>query len=744
MDDQDLKALINAKIESGIGGESNDLSTKRQEIIDRYYGELYGNEKEGQSKVTTREVFETVEWAMPSLIRPFESGERIVEFDSNDPWDDSRAEQESDAVNYVYQKDNNGFTVTHNIIKSALLAPNSYVKVYRDEREEICKESYSNMAPQEIALLMQNEGVEVIGQEQNEDGTYNLEIKIVKKYGKNRVECIPEEDIIIDNEHSELDLDECEFVCHRVERTRSYLIQLGYSAIELDEVNPDDTYDIEDSNRKTYSAERGWDDDDHEALRKYIVEECYLMFDWDDDGIAERRRVVKIGDKIFENEEMDYMPIASAVSILMPHKHTGYALAQSILDLQEIKTFFTRQLVTNMARVNNPRTLITPGANLSDILNPRANGIIRIKNPGDVTTEPTNPIIGQVMPLLDLFDQMKEGRTGVTRNSMGLDADVLAKSTEGAFMGALEKADQRVEFIVRLLAETVFKKIFLKIHHLLLTHGDVKWMKLSGQWVPVNPREWKKRESMTVKVGLGMGNRREKMAGAQMIIAEQDKLVAQGAMGVLVNQQNIYNARRLLVESVGQKAVDKFFMNPSMSPPPQPQPPQPDPNMLMIQAQQQIEQGKRQVEMAKLQQQARSDQTKMQLDYARFQFDQAKMQREAQFDQIELEYKRQIDNLKAQIDQEKVDNQAGAEALRTKVKELEMQLDKAQADEKLQMEKYKADLDAQTKILLKQMDGQSTEEQHDLNLINTVLEQMNKPKRIITDEEGNPIGVETV
>ncbi len=45
------------------------------------------------------------------------------------------------------------------------------------------------------------------------------------------------------------------------------------------------------------------------------MHECYLKIDWDDDNYAELRRVVKIGNEIFENEECDDIPIVALSSI---------------------------------------------------------------------------------------------------------------------------------------------------------------------------------------------------------------------------------------------------------------------------------------------------------------------------------------------------------------------------------------------------------------------------------------------
>ena len=749
MEDLELCKIIDHYVENGIGGDDGELSTTRQTIFDRYNGELYGNEKEGESKITTREVFETVEWAMPSILRVFESGDRVVEFDPVGPDDEAGAEQETDAVNHVYQKDNNGFITTHNIVKSALMNPNSYVKVWKDESETVTTENYENLGDQEVMLLMSDPELELVGQEVTEYG-YNLEVKRTCNRVKIKVTPLPEEDVIIASGHNELSLDDCECAIHKARISYSELIQRGYDAEKLDQIGDDDEVSSEETNRKTLSDERN-DDESHKALRKFTVYECAIMVDYNDDGIAERRHVVKIGNEIFENEELDYMPIESAATIIMPHKHTGMSLAQTVIDLQDLKTFFMRQVNNNMARVNNPRTFINKNVNLADCLSNRTNGYVRVKEGVDprqaASVEPITPIIGQALPLLDLIDQQKEGRSGITRNSMGLDADVLAKSTEGAFMGALEKAEQRVEFIVRVFAETVFKSVFLKIHHLLLTHGEVKNMKLNGQWVAVNPAEWKRRESMTVNAGLGLGNRRQKMAAAQIVIGEQDKAMQMGEGSVSPQQR--YNARRLLVESVGEKNVDKYFTNPATIPPQPPAPPQPDPNMLMLQMQDKANQMQHQREMMKLQQQGQIKQAEMQykaqIDAADMAFKQAESARKQRFDHIEMEYQGQIEAVKAEIAQERNDNDAGKASLQAEVDRLEAALKDAQADEKLAMDKYRADLDAEVKILLKQMDGgdpAATAQANNLDVVAAIITEMNRPKRIVRDDDGMPVGVE--
>ncbi len=745
MEESELVKIIENHVNQGIGSESGELSTTRQTLLDRYMGELYGNELEGQSKIVTREVMETVEWAMPAVMRVFAGAGKVVEFEPEGPEDERAAEQETDAVNYIYNKHNNGFVVTHTIVKSALLNPNSYVKVYRDESEEVATENYENMSDEGLAGIYSDSELEVMAADVNELGLYDLEVKRTSARGKNKVEALPEDECVIDSNWPHLSLDGCPFTCHKPEKTHSELRLMGYSEKDLDDAYTAYSETSEATNRDRY-ADEGNDDNDHKALRKYTYYECNMLVDWDDDGIAERRHVVMVGKKILENEETDEQPMESAASILMPHRHVGLSYAQTIKDLQDVMTTVMRQLMTNMYKANNPRTIALKGANMADLLANRANGIIRAKAVGDVTTEPVAPIIGQVIPLLDLLNQQKEMRSGVTRNGMGLDADILAKSTEGAFMGALEKADQRIEMLVRTLAETIFKSIFLKLHALMIKHGDNKFIKTSGQWVEINPSEWRKRESMTAKVGTGHSDTKQKMMAANMIILDQDKLLAGGLGGTLVSPQNLYNSRKLLVQAAGEVNPDKYYLNPSMAPPKQPEPPAPDPNLLLIQSNQQIETDKRRIDHMKLQQQG-------QIEAAKLQFQQAEAYREHQFNQFQLQARTEIEGLKSQITKSKNEDEVTIKMLQTQVDQMEVRLEDAAKDEKLEMDKYRADLESSTRIQLKEMDQDDKAApviEENQSMINQtmghlaqMIAEMTQPREIVY-VDGSPVGVKNV
>ncbi len=130
-----LKNFVSNKIENAINNEDGTVSDLRSYNFDRYYGKQYGNEREGFSKFTTREVFEAVEWAIPSVLRVFTSNQNAVEFIPHNEEDEEQAQQETDVANYYIHTENNGFLLLHNWTKDLLMFPNGYVKAHVEEKE---------------------------------------------------------------------------------------------------------------------------------------------------------------------------------------------------------------------------------------------------------------------------------------------------------------------------------------------------------------------------------------------------------------------------------------------------------------------------------------------------------------------------------------------------------------------------------------------------------------------------------
>ena len=104
-----LKALISQEITNSLGFYGGELSSQRKNALKFYLGEPLGNEVEGQSQVRSQDVLEVVESILPSMMRIFTQGESIVRFEPQKPEDVAYAEQSSDYINHIFNKDNNGY-----------------------------------------------------------------------------------------------------------------------------------------------------------------------------------------------------------------------------------------------------------------------------------------------------------------------------------------------------------------------------------------------------------------------------------------------------------------------------------------------------------------------------------------------------------------------------------------------------------------------------------------------------------
>jgi hypothetical protein len=338
------------------------------------------------------------------------------------------------------------------------------------------------------------------------------------------------------------------------------------------------------------------------TMREIWVTECYLRVDYDGDGVAELRKVTVAGDGasvVLENVEADDHPFASVTPIPMPHKFHGMSIADQTVDLQLIKSILWRGALDALYLSNAPQMGAVEGqVNLDDLLNRRPGGIVRIKSPTALVPIPTAPLGGDVFQMIEYIDTVREQRTGVTRYNQGLDPDTLNKTATG--INAIQNAaQQRLELIARVFAETGVKRAFRRILELVCKHQQKpKIIRLRQRWVAMDPREWNDEMDMTVTVGLGTGNRDQQVSHIMNLLQLDQQIVQmQGNIaGPLVTGVNIYNKLAKLVEASGLKAVDSYYTDPRTMPPmqsppvPPPAPPPVDPMMLQQQLALQIEQ----------------------------------------------------------------------------------------------------------------------------------------------------------
>jgi len=724
--EKELVSIITAYEKTAIGGYTGELAQDREDALDRYYGRLYGNEMDGRSKVVSKDVSDAVDWIMPSMLRVFMSSDSVVRFDPVGPEDTEAAEQESDYVNHVLMKENNGFLVLHDWFKDALLLRNGYVKRWWDETEEVSQETYTGLAPEEAALLMQSleqsgDEVEIVGQEviPAADGErYNIKLKITRKVGKVCIMPVPPEEILVSN-RARADLQEANFVQHVTKKTRSELVEMGLPKAWVDDL-PSWKSDGPES-----IARSGTDDEVllEEALDAATQEveyrETFIRIDADEDGIAELRRIVVIGSKIPEgeewNQEIDSIPISYLTPNRMPHRHVGLGVYDELKELAEIKTALLRGTLDNTYQLINSEWMVNERVNLSDFLQSRPNGVKRIqgKEPiGDAASPVMKPsIIQHVIPVLDYVDSIKESRTGVGRNLMGLDADTLKKTTEGAARQALQQANAKVEMIARVFAETGVKDLALAIHALLLKHQNkAKVVQIRNKWVSVNPQEWKKRTDMSVAVGLGTGSQDEIRANMLMLADLQERAAQAG----VVLPKNVYNLANKAAQALGFKQEGEFFTDPDSE------------EFKAMQQQQSQQQPNPLAEVEQI-----KGQFKMQADQLKAQTDHQHKMHMMEFEKWKFEQQHALDIAKAEIEAAKnaVPADLGQPGMGTETKGINISFDDMRTVA-TNVEQSGQNIQATLGALLQQ----------NQQLIQAMSEGMNRPINIVRDKAGRVAG----
>jgi hypothetical protein len=184
---------------------------------------------------------------------------------------------------------------------------------------------------------------------------------------------------------------------------------------------------------------------------------------------------------------------------------------------------------------------------------------------------------------------------------------------------------------------------------------------LRNEWVPVDPRTWKKRTDMTISVGLGTGNKQEQLSHLGNIFQMQMAVLQTGMP--IVTPTNIHETLKQLAKNAGFRQPELFVSDPSQQPPQQPKE---DPKIALekmkIQADAQKFQAQTQIDQQKAQADLQQEQLRSQNDVA---IERDKLQMQAELErykaQLNAETQIQIAQIKAQSEAESLINKTNIE-----------------------------------------------------------------------------------
>ena len=630
MSDDELQGIVGKEIDDAIDYIDNNISPIRAQATEYYRGEPFGDEEDGRSQVVSMDVRDTVQAILPSLMRIFHSTDNTVEYAPQGPEDIAAAEQATDYANFIINRDNNGFLAMHSAFKDALIRKVGILKCWWDDQTTIDAYNYTGLDDNALAALAADPDAMITVQASMPVGgpalnqmtgemlpppmMHDVRVEYTRPDGRVKLEAVPPEELLISREAKSIA--EADYVAHRRIVTVSELVAMGYDYDEVASMSS--AYDDMNTNVERYTRNPALTNEMNErndpAMRKVLYVENYIRVDYDGDGIAELRKICTAGDgnKILNNEPIDMAPFATFCPDPEPHDFFGISVADTVMDIQRIKSVIMRNTLDSLAMSIHPRVAVTEGmVNLDDVMNTEVGSIIRQRQAGQV--QPLSmPFVGrEAFPVLQYMDQVKEARTGISKASQGLDANVLQSTTASAVAATVSAAQQHIELIARVFAETGMKDLFKIVLHLITTHQDApRMVRLRNEFVPIDPRVWNSNMDVSINVALGRGTDAERMMMLRQIgEMQKDAMKTMGPQNPLTDITKLSNTLKAMTELAGFKDTSQFWSNPAEFTPP-PKQDKPDVNEMLIQVQIQQIQADIQKKAAQLQ----LDREKMQME----------------------------------------------------------------------------------------------------------------------------------
>lgn len=577
---QDLNQTVVRYVQNDIQRAEAYSASKIEPVVKERY-EIYYADKEyyrnkfpilsKTSDLVSTDVADTIEWALPSLMKVFTGSDEVITIAGVTEEDDNKAETMQELLVYQLQRQNKFFPILYNWIKDSLITGLGIIKCYWERTEGYTTEQ-AKLNNEALQALIQT-GVEVTDiQGPDIYGDFDVTYQS-PYYVKNapKIENILISEFIYSPDAKSLD--EANFVAHKRTVTMSYLREReaqgvyaniddikvdkfkGSSYEPIDEVVGDNYVDITQEEQK--------------ARQEVVIYECYTKIDINGDGILEDMIITICGDTIIRMEQ-NYMgrhPFFAISPTKDPHRiWVKRSYAELIGELQDLKVALTRQIMQNVALTNDPKMLLDETAiNIDDFVQGRK--VVRMKA-GHSLHEvampmPVTPLSPQTFTFLEWVEGQKENRTGITRYNQGLDANSLNKTATG-ISAILGQSSQRLELVARMFAETGLYELFrfmVSLNQKFIDQATV--IRLTNKEMRITPEDLDGSFDLIVNAGISIATKESTIMATQTLLTA---IMQANAGGYMVSTpENIYNLFKKWIESIGFKNYGDYITDPAIT-----------------------------------------------------------------------------------------------------------------------------------------------------------------------------------
>lgn len=620
-----VQGALKHAIQVAVNFQESEVSQDRIDAQKYFNGASKVEAEEDRSQVVSTKVRDTVRMIEPVLMRTFLQSGKPVEFVPNGPDDIDAAEQATEYATYIFNK-NNGFQLLSSAFRDALVKKTGVLKAYRDESQRTEFDEYTDLTDDVARYVLSEEGVEMVEGQRNMRGLIDLKVSRTTTQGQIKIMAVAPEDFFVDAAATSIDN---AFVCgDRVEMRVGDVVAMGYDFEEVVEhagSHGDALDEEEEIARRGYDEEHDTEAVNDPSMLKVSLTEAYFKVDIEGTGIPQLYQFICVGTNyhILEMTLADENPYAIFEVDPEPHSFYGRSIVDMVKDDQDASTSLLRGLIDNMHMSNNTGYAFDDArVDTDDMLNNEMGRLVRVQGtPTDAVMPLAVPNAATaILPAIQYYDQVIEDKTGVSRASMGMDANALQPVSATQANAAIQAASAATELIARHLSEGMRRlfKIILKLTRQHSNPDDV--MRVNGQFVPVDPRSWNAEMDVSTNVGLGTGQREQRIAALQQVAQDHFMILQQyGFNQPLVSMQQIYNVRADLLAATNIHNPTRYY------------------NTITPEIEQQF--------MAQMQQQAQAQQQGSDPNAAYLQAEQMKTSARVQADQMETQRKAIADQM---------------------------------------------------------------------------------------------------
>jgi hypothetical protein len=579
----ELLAVVKSQLSNTIRDSNDDFLSVNRSLLSSYNQDPYGTEIEGRSQVVSDDHYAMVESDMPPFARIFLGSNKIMTFKPFGEQDKQEAEEKTAYAHYLIRGQRDSFKILFDFLKEPGMAKCSVIKFYPEETKKAEYVKYEGLSEDEMTVVLKDlesgdkvESVKVHEQDEYADDgglkRYNVEFKVLKKTKRITLANVPVESFIITRGAS--DIKTAELVGDVCTKRKGQLVAEGFDKKMVKDlpVKGQSKNDLEQDRLKDqggYDTKAGyhWTNDEVE------IEYLYSLVDMDEDGVPERRLIVKCRDEILHEEPYGIEPYAVMSQIPMPHVLIGKSRGESAARTQLQRTAVERGLMDNLYSVLRPRMAIDDSAgsieggkvDLDDLMNDQIDGIIRVDGrPMEALMPITTPYIGnEALQVIQYLDSKKGQSLGNQAVTQGLNADQFYKETATRFEGVQDMGIAKLELVARVYAETGFRQLFEGVIWTAQHYQDDQCeVMVLGKQLTVDPRKWRYDHYCESNIGLGAGDSEESIANLGVTLQTQFQLMSAGSP--LIDSQKIYNTLEDLTRAMGKPDASRYFNNPDM------------------------------------------------------------------------------------------------------------------------------------------------------------------------------------